>query len=54
MKLPKTRVDELVERGIGRPFALAGKVFREWVSIPRRDRRTWRALLEEGVAFVGP
>jgi len=31
----------------------AGKVFEEWVAIPRRDRRRWRALLGEGVAFVG-
>ncbi len=54
VKLPRGRVDELVASGIGQPFAPAGKVFREWVSIPRRDRRRWRALLREGIAFVAP
>ena len=54
VKLPKARVDELVERGIGQPFAPAGKVFREWLSVPKRDRRRWRSLLREGIAFVAP
>lgn len=54
VKLPRARVDELIARGTGRSFAPAGKVFREWVSIPRRDRRRWRSLLREGVAFVAP
>ncbi len=52
VKLPKSRVDQLVEKGQGQPFAPAGRVFREWVSIARADRRRWRALLREGVAFV--
>ena len=34
-------------------FAPAGRVFKEWVSIPKPDRRRWRALLREGVAHVG-
>lgn len=38
----------------GRPFALAGRVFRGWVSIPTPDRALWRELLREGVAFVAP
>jgi hypothetical protein len=54
VKLPRSRVDALIEQGIGRPFAPAGKVFREWVSVPVRDRRRWRTLLREGVAFVAP
>lgn len=54
VKLPKARVEQLIERGTGAPFAPAGKVFREWVSIPQRDRRRWRSLLREGVAFVAP
>jgi hypothetical protein len=54
VKLPKTRVRELIEQGVGQPFAPAGRVFGEWVSIPKRDRRRWRALLHEGVAFVAP
>jgi hypothetical protein len=54
VKLSRERVDELIMQGIGRPFAPAGKVFREWVSIPHRDRRRWRSLLREGVEFVAP
>jgi hypothetical protein len=37
VKLPYDRVTELVENGTGDPFAPAGKVFREWVSIPTVD-----------------
>ncbi len=53
VKLPKERVAELIEQGHGQAFAPAGKVFKEWVSIPKRDRRRWRKLLTEGIAFVG-
>ena len=52
VKLPRERVQELIDQGVGQPFAPAGRVFKEWVSIPTRDRRRWRALLREGVAFV--
>jgi hypothetical protein len=53
VKLPKARVEELIASGVGRPFATAGRVFKEWLSVPDLDRRTWRALLREGVTFVG-
>jgi len=53
VKLPALRVAELIESGIARPFAPAGKVFREWASIPDLDIDRWHALLEEGVEFVG-
>ena len=53
VKLPRERVAELIAEGVGRPFAPAGRVFGEWVSVPRPDRRRWCALLREGVAFVG-
>ena len=53
VKLPASRVAELIEGGIGRPFAPAGRVFREWVSVPELDVDLWLALLDEGVAFVG-
>ena len=52
VKLPRARVRELIEQGKGRSFAPAGKVFAEWLSVPEPDRRRWRALLAEGVAFV--
>ena len=52
VKLPKARVAEMIEQGKGQPFAPAGKVFREWLSVPEPDKRRWRALLDEGVSFV--
>jgi hypothetical protein len=54
IKLPRQRVDELINEGIGQPFAPAGKVFREWVAIPKPDRRRWTRLLHEATAFVAP
>lgn len=53
VKLPKARVGELIAAGTGEPFAPAGKVFAEWVAIPRIERARWAKLLREGVAFVG-
>lgn len=52
VKLPKPRVAELIRAGVGKPFAPAGRVFSEWVSVPKPDRRRWLALLKEGIAFV--
>jgi hypothetical protein len=34
VKLPSERVRVLVDSGDGDPFTPAGKVFREWISIP--------------------
>lgn len=53
VKLPTARVQELVAEGIGRPFAPAGRIFKEWLAVPKPDRRRWKALLREGVEFVG-
>jgi hypothetical protein len=36
VKLPRQRVRELIEEGVGDPFAPAGRVFGEWVSLPPR------------------
>lgn len=52
VKLPRDRVLELIETGTGEPFAPAGKVFREWVSITTVDRSLWRRLLAEAVGFA--
>jgi hypothetical protein len=54
IKLPRERVAELVDEGSGDPFAPNGRVFKEWVSIPRPDRATWEALLAEALDFAGP
>ena len=53
VKLPRERGAELIAAGAGQPFAPAGKIFKEWLSIPKLDRRRWRALLREGIAHVG-
>ena len=52
VKLPRGRVDELIEVGHGLAFAPAKKVFREWVQVPERDEALWTALLDEGYEFV--
>lgn len=54
VKLPRDRVDELIAAGTGQPFARAGRTFKQWVAVPKRDRRCWLALLREGIAFVAP
>jgi hypothetical protein len=53
VKLPERRAAELIETGKGQPFAPAGNVFKEWLSVPKPDRRRWRAFLREGTAHVG-
>lgn len=53
VKLPRDRVTALIDAGVGQSFAPAGRVFKEWVSVPRSHRRRWKALLLEGVEFVG-
>jgi hypothetical protein len=52
VKLPSERVADLVATGQGDPFAPAGKVFREWVAIPKPDRELWQTLLAEAVTFA--
>ncbi len=52
VKLPRERVNDLIEQGVGQPFAPAGRVFGEWVSVT--EPALWPALLREGVAFVAP
>ena len=47
VKLPPGRVGQVIASGHGQPFAPAGRVFREWVAVPRPDRRRWRSLLAE-------
>jgi hypothetical protein len=54
VKLPRHRVAELVDDGRGRPFAPAGRVFKEWVLVPERDAEEWRSLLDEARAFAAP
>ena len=53
VKLPESRVDELVASDRARPFAPAGRRFREWAAIPVESGRSWRRLLDDALRFVG-
>lgn len=52
VKLPRERVQELIGAGIGKPFAPAGRRFREWVVIDDRDEIRWAELIDEACVFV--
>ncbi|HEX4661123.1 MAG TPA: hypothetical protein VH307_27340, partial [Streptosporangiaceae bacterium] len=51
VKLPRHRVEQLIETG-GKPFAPAGRTFREWVLIDDRDQARWAELIDEARLFV--
>jgi len=54
VKLPKDRVDELVDSGVAKRFdAGKGRPMKEWASIKPTASRRWKALVEEARAFVG-
>jgi len=54
VKLPKDRVDELVDSGVAERFdAGKGRPMKEWASIAPIASRRWKALVEEARAFVG-
>lgn len=52
VKLPAAQVNDLIEGGIGQPFAPAGRRFREWVLIEGRDTEQWRELMVQALTFV--
>ncbi len=52
VKLPKTRVEELVAAGAGAPFDSGrGRVMKEWLVVAERGA-DWQELAEEARAFV--
>jgi hypothetical protein len=54
LKLPKGRVDELVEAGEGERFdAGKGKPMREWFVLSPTSKKQWKALAGEALEFVG-
>lgn len=53
VKLPRERVAELIGTGFGKPFAPAGRTFREWVVIDDRDETRCAELIDEACDFVG-
>jgi hypothetical protein len=53
VKLPRYRVEQLIEAGAGQPFAPAGRTFREWILIGGpRDQARWAELIDEARLFV--
>ena len=53
LKLPKSRVDELIAQGHGRPFdAGKDKPMREWFVLSPSSRKPWEPLAQEALAFV--
>jgi hypothetical protein len=55
VKLPKARVDALVDSGEGVRFdANKGTPMKEWLSLDPTSTVDWPALAEEALEFVGP
>src|SRR5204863_6980170 len=53
LKLPRSRVDELVASGGGGRFDPGhGRVMKEWVTIAPSHARTWPELADEARSFV--
>ena len=52
VKLPRQRVEQLIETGAGKPFTPAGRTFREWVLIEDRDQARWAELIDEARLYV--
>ena len=54
LKLPRRRVDDLVEGGAAKRFdAGKGRPMREWASISTAQADTWPDLAAEAFEFVG-
>ena len=54
VKLPRDRVDELVDAGAARRFdAGKGRPMKVWASVPASASRRWKGLVEEARTFVG-
>jgi hypothetical protein len=53
VKLPRTRVSELISSGTGAPFR-GGKTapMKEWLTVTTHQASTWLALAQEAFAFV--
>ena len=55
VKLPRTRVDELVASDTGARFDPGhGRLMKEWASVPADGGEDWNALAAEAMKFVRP
>jgi hypothetical protein len=54
LKLPKPRVDGLIDAGTGAPFSTGvDRVKKEWVTVAPTTAAEWCALADEARAYVG-
>ncbi|MBA3413635.1 MAG: hypothetical protein H0U10_00215 [Chloroflexia bacterium] len=54
VKLPRPRVDALVEAGEGERFVGGhGRAMKEWVAVEAAAGERWLPLAREALAFVG-
>ena len=54
VKLPKARVDALVESGVGVRFEPAkGRVMKEWLAVDPASDTDWLSLAREALKFAG-
>ncbi len=52
IKLPKERVQELIDSGVGKDFAPNGRKFKEWLAVELREDKLWDELMDEALEFV--
>jgi hypothetical protein len=52
IKLPKARVDVLIERRVGERFELGQKRMKEWVALSPTSEENWLSLAREAMEFV--
>jgi len=54
LKLPRERVDALIENDVGERFSTgAGRPKQEWVTIAPKDAALWESLAEEARQYAG-
>jgi hypothetical protein len=52
LKLPASRVDALINEGIGERFSTGGRPKREWVTVALAHAERWVPLSDEARAFA--
>ena len=52
LKLPRSRVDELISAGAAEPFVLRERMMREWLLVLPEEAALWPALIKEAHRFV--
>lgn len=52
VKLPRQRVTDLIEQGLGEPFSPAGRTFKEWILVRDRDPERWQQHISEARIYA--